>query len=229
MRALLLTLPVLALSACASDGVTLQDIMAGAQLAASGGVAGVDTDVAKAPAGAYRMDSSHANVTWRVSHLGLAMYTGRFDRMSGTLNFNPQDPTASSIDAAIEAGSVSTRHRDPQGQASFDAKIAKDAFGADAHPTIRFVSTGATRAAGNTGTVTGNLTLNGVTKPITLNVTYNGGRVHPFSKAYVIGFSAHTTIKRSAFGVDDWAVAVGDDTQILIEAEFIHQPATQGQ
>lgn len=222
MRVILLA-AALALASCASGGggVTLGQVVAGARLAAS---PGVSTTVAAAPSGAYKLDAGHASVTWRVAHMGLSLYTGRFERVAGTLTLDPNNPVLSKIDATIEAKSVSTGHRDAQGQASFDAKIAKDAFNADTHPQIRFVSTSAVRKSDTTGVVNGDLTLNGVTKSVTMDVTFNGGRMHPFYNVYAIGFSGQTTIRRSDFGVTTWAGAVGDEVQILIETEFQHQP-----
>jgi polyisoprenoid-binding protein YceI len=213
----------LALASCASGGggVTLGQVVAGARLAAA---PGVSTAIADAPAGAYKMDAGHASVTWRVAHMGLSLYTGRFERMAGVLTLDPQNPVLSKIETTIEAKSVSTGHRDAQGQASFDAKIAKDAFGAETHPQIKFVSTSAVKKSDTAGTVTGDLTFNGVTKSVSMDVTFNGGRTHPFYNVYAIGFSGQTSIKRSEFGVTNWAGAVGDDVQILIEAEFLHQP-----
>jgi polyisoprenoid-binding protein YceI len=200
--------------------MTVGNVAAGARLLTS---PDVSTAIAEAPAGVYNLDPSHASVTWRVAHLGLSLYTGRFDKISGALTLDPANPIASKLETAIAANSVSTGHRDGQGQAGFDAKIAKDALGAETHPTIKFVSASAVRATPNSGTITGDLTLNGVTKPVTLDVTYNGGRKHPFNGRYVVGFSGETTIKRSEFGVDDWAMAVGDDVQILIQVEFVQQ------
>ncbi|MBY0420668.1 MAG: YceI family protein [Parvularculaceae bacterium] len=177
-------------------------------------------DPAAAPAGAYNLDPNHTSVVWRVAHIGVSMYQARFDKIAGALVFDPKNPAASKVDVTIDATSVSTGHRDAEGKASFDQKIAEQALGAAKNPTIRFVSKSATRTGPAAGAVTGNLTLNGVTRPTTLDVVFNGGLVHPFSKSYVIGFSARGKIKRSDFGIMNWAGAVGDEVEIAIETEF---------
>lgn len=184
---------------------------------------GVSTDVAAAPAGAYALDPTHTSVVWRVRHLGVTMYTARFDKAAGTVNLDPRDPTKSSVDVTVDIASVSTGHRDAQGEASFDKKIA-DTLGVAGTPQARFVSTAVTRTSATTGTVTGNLTLNGQTKPLTLNVTFGGGRTHPFAQRYVVGFSATGAFKRSDFGITQWAGSVGDEVTLLIESEMIKTP-----
>jgi polyisoprenoid-binding protein YceI len=181
------------------------------------------SDITRAPAGAYKLDASHTAVVWRVQHMGVSMYTARFDKVEGGLTLNPADPTKSALTVSIDTASVSTGLRNAQGELAFDKKIA-EALGAPAHAAITFRSTALTRTSPTTGTITGDLTLNGVTKPVTLNATFGGGRVHPFAQHYLLGFSATAQFKRSDFGVTSWAGGVGDVVQVQIDAEFIHQP-----
>lgn len=210
--------------------VTLAAVLAIAPLAAcaplQAGIAlaqEVSTDVTKAPAGVYAIDPTHTSVVWRVRHLGVTQYTARFDKADGQLTLDPSDPTKSSLNVTVDLTSVSTGHRDAQGQASFDKKIS-DTLGGATIPQARFVSTAVTRTSPTTGTVTGNLSFNGQTKPLTLNVTFGGGRTHPFAQRYVIGFSATGAFKRSDFGVTQWAGSVGDEVTLLIESEMIKTP-----
>jgi polyisoprenoid-binding protein YceI len=123
----------------------------------------------------------------------------------------------------IPAASVDTGHRNDAGEAAFDRTIANRVFGAEDHPDITFVSTAIERTGEATGLVTGDLTLNGVTRPVTLNVTFNGGRFVLITGKQTLGFSAAATIRRSEFDADDWSQVVGDDVEILIEAEFQRQ------
>jgi polyisoprenoid-binding protein YceI len=184
----------------------------------------VNPSFAAAPAGDYALDLGHTSVLFRVSHLGLSMYTGRFSAIEGTLTVDPKTPTNSKVSISIDANSVDTGHRDAQGGRSFDTKIAKDAFGAEANPKITFVSTSLTQSSPTTGQMAGNLTLNGVTKPVTFDVTFYGGQPMRFAGGrYGVGFAAKATIKRSEFGVEDWIPVVGDDTQIIVESEFIQK------
>jgi polyisoprenoid-binding protein YceI len=156
-------------------------------------------------------------VAFGVKHLGLSTYVGRFNTVSGKLTFNPAEPEKSSVEIAIDMASADTTSD------KLDTKLRDEAFEASAFPTATFVSTKVTRTGETTGTVEGTLTLHGVSQPLTLDVVFNGGREHPFSKTYALGFSATASLKRSAFGVDDWAMAAADDVTLTIEAEFIAQ------
>jgi polyisoprenoid-binding protein YceI len=172
--------------------------------------------LARQPAGAYAVDSTHAGLHFSVNHWGLSQYTMRFDQVSGTLNLNPTNPTASSVDIRINPRSIHT------GIAEFDAKIATDALKAEANPEIRFVSTALSSTGATRGTMTGDLTMAGVTKPVTLDVSFNGGRPNPFAAGRAqVGFSATGTFKRSDFGITNWSQAVGDDVTVRIEIEFL--------
>ncbi len=178
----------------------------------------VSTDPKNAPAGAYQLEQRHTQVLFAIPHFGgITNYYGRFDKVSGSLNFNPNDPAASAVSVAIDTTSVDTMSQELigelQGQAVFDS----------AHfPQATFKSTSATRTGPNTGTVTGDLTIKGITKPVTFAVTFNGGLQSPMGGAYDIGFHGTTTIKRSDFNMTDmvWAPVVGDDVQLTIEAMF---------
>jgi polyisoprenoid-binding protein YceI len=99
---------------------------------------------------------------------------------------------------------------------------AANTFNCAQFPTATFKSTGARRTAGNTGEVTGNLTLAGVTKPVTIQVTFHGGVKRADTGIYMLGFSGTATVKRSDFGLTKmpWAGFVGDEVTLFIEAEF---------
>jgi polyisoprenoid-binding protein YceI len=173
-----------------------------------------------APSGAYALDPAHARVTWRVMHLGLSGYVGRFETISGALELNAQEPTQSKVQITIDARSLSTGHKDKPGAEPFDTEIARKVLGAEAHPMITFVSTGAQRTGPRTGRLTGDLSFNGVTRPATLDVVFNDARLVLLTGKHTAGFSAATTIQRSEWGADDWTAFVGDAVDIQIEAEF---------
>lgn len=175
------------------------------------------------PSGSYALDPGHASVIWRVSHLGLSMYTGRFNTIAAQLDFNGDAPERSKISVTIAAASVDTGHQALGGTKNFNEEIANKAFGAEKSPQITFVSTAVTRTSASTGKVTGDLTLNGMTKPTTLDVTFYGGKPNPFNGKTRLGFAARGSIKRSQWGVGNWAGAVGDDVDLVIEAEFQKQ------
>jgi polyisoprenoid-binding protein YceI len=175
------------------------------------------------PSGTYAIDPGHVSVIWRVRHLGLSMYTGRFNGVAGTLELNAEQPAQSRLAVTIQTASVDTDHPDGSGGTPFNQTVANRALGAQSHPTITFVSTAIDSADGVTGTVTGDLTLNGVTRPVTLDVTFNGGRLVLITQKYTLGFSARGEISRSDFGADAWSSAVDDRVEVIIEAEFHRQ------
>lgn len=172
------------------------------------------------PAGAYALDPAHASVLWRVRHNSVGLFTARFDRIAGTLTFDPQNPTASTITASVDAASVSTGVRNAAGALAFDGEVAR-ALGAETTPQITFTSRRIERLDATTGLIEGDLSLNGVTRPVTLQVSFHGGRFVQIRQKHVLGFAARGVIRRSDFGVTRWAPFVGDEVEILIDAEFI--------
>jgi polyisoprenoid-binding protein YceI len=170
----------------------------------------------QSPAGTYEIEPTHTNVTWKLNYQGLVTYVARFDKVGGTIELDPANPTAARADITIEAASVNT------GLPNFDAKIAKDVFKNEANPSIRFVSSSLTQTGASTGTMTGEMTLAGVSKPVTFAVTFNGARNNMFAGGRRnIGFSAKTTISRAEFGSTQWAPGVGDAVTIEVEASFL--------
>lgn len=177
---------------------------------------------ADAPAGAYRLDPRHASVTWRVRHTGLGIYVARFDTIAGELTFDPQNPTASSVDVTIEANSVSSGLLNQQGERAFDREIA-EVLGADDSPQIHFVSRSVTMTGPASGLIEGDLTLNGQTHPVTLETQFQGGRFVQLRNAHALAFSGRTIIQRAQWDVGSLIFNrfAGDEVEILIEAEFV--------
>lgn len=181
----------------------------------------VETAFDKQPAGEYILDRSHASVVWRIRHLGLSMYTARFDKMDGKLSFAPASPSASRVEFSIDATSVNT------GLAPFDKKLQGEPyFAAEKNPKITFKSTKIESAGGNKYRMTGDMTLRGVTKPMTWDVTFNGGLMNSFAQAHAVGFSARGVVKRSEWGMTELQGPIGDDVEVLVEVEFLNRPAT---
>jgi len=174
--------------------------------------------------GPYEMDKTHASLTWKVQHMGLAYYTARFTDFDVDLNFDASQPEKSTLVAVINPASVRTDYPYPEKE-DFDKTLADDAkwFNAGAFPKITFTATEITLTSDHTGSVTGDLNFLGVTKPVTLDVTLDGSHEkRPFAGVPALGFSARTTIKRSDWGLKTYAPnIVGDDVQIIIEAEFM--------
>ena len=178
------------------------------------------TPIASMPAGVYVTDPTHTSVTWKVNHMGLSNYTARFTRVNATLTFDPKDPTKSSLIAIIDPTSIRT---DFIGDEDFDGVLAKNEqwFNAGKYPEIKFESTKIEKTGEKTGKIYGNLSMLGVTKPLTLNVTFNGAYAEkPFMKTPGLGFSANTVVKRSDWGMSQHVPMVGDDVGVFIETEW---------
>jgi polyisoprenoid-binding protein YceI len=189
-------------------------------------------DLPPPPAGTYYIDRGHARVLFQVSHLGLSNYTALFTDYDATLTFDPDNPTATTLTATIDAGSVETHYPDPA--LDFNAVVAGPEFlDAAQFPKITFTSTVVAVTGENTADVTGDLTLHGVTKPVTLQVHYGGGYGQTdFDPGGArIGFSATGQIMRSEFGIGYGVPAPGttfgvsDAVGIIIEAEFTSNKA----
>jgi polyisoprenoid-binding protein YceI len=182
------------------------------------------TPVAAMPSGAYTLDKTHASLVWKVNHLGLSNYTARFKNFDATLNFDPKDPTKSTLVATVDPASVTTDYPNPS-QVDFDAELAKGAqwFNAVKFPEITFKSTKIEKTGEKTGKIYGELTFLGVTKPLVLDATFNGSYAKkPFTpqEPAALGFSATAVVKRSLWGLKTYVPAVGDDVSIQLEVEF---------
>lgn len=172
------------------------------------------------PTGTYNSDAAHTNLLWSIKHFGLSNYYGRFDKIEATLELNAKDVEKSALHVTIDPNSVDTNY--PATPNSFNAEIAGEKFfDAAKYPSITFDSTAIKLTGPKSGTVTGDLTFHGVTKPVELDVTLNDALpVHPMTKKPAIGFSAKGTIKRSEFGVSALEGPLSDDVALTIEAEF---------
>lgn len=180
------------------------------------------TEYNEMPAGVYRLDETHAQLIWRVSHLGLSNYTARFTNFDANLIFDPQNPENSKLSATVNPTSIKTDYPYPE-RKDFDRVLIEGEkwFNSEAFPKISFESKEIKRTGDKTGVVTGHLTFLGITKPMTLNVTFNGALVEqPFSKKPTLGFSATGTLKRSEWGMSTYVPFIGDEVELLIEAEF---------
>ena len=180
------------------------------------------TPIDAMPGGLYELDKGHASLTWKVSHMGLSNYTARFTDFDSEIMFNPIDLEQSKVRATIDPTSVETDH---VGEKDFNAELANEAgwFNTEQFPKITFLSTNVEKTGDNTGKVTGDLTFLGVTKPVTLDVTFNKAvGNHPFANKPALGFSATGTIKRSEFGMDKYIPMIGDDVDLLIETEYMY-------
>lgn len=166
----------------------------------------------------YSFDPAHTQVLFSVSHLGFSFSHGRFDKLDGSFTFDEKAPEQSSIDVTIDTNSID------MGSEAWDKHLkSADFLNTEKFPAMTFKSTKIETTGEKTGKVTGDLTILGVTKPVTLDVTYNGSGEHPYSKNHIAGFSATGTVKRSDFGMGYGLPNVGDDVSLIIQVEGIRQ------
>jgi polyisoprenoid-binding protein YceI len=170
------------------------------------------------PAGHYVLDPRHASVIARVKHMGVSLYTVRFDTMDATFDYNPARPEDTKLTAHVDPASLDVG-------ADYAKEFQKEFLQAASFPKASFVATRLQTSGDGTGTMTGDLTLMGVTKPVTFSVTLIGAGKEvlpiPFGRT-AAGFEATTTFKRSDFGSTYLLNGdlVGDEVTLQIEAEF---------
>jgi polyisoprenoid-binding protein YceI len=160
----------------------------------------------------YALDPAHSGLNFKISHLGLSWVHGRFDELSGHFTLDRQNPANCSFELAAKTESVDTNNHKRD-----DHLRSPDFFNAKQFPAITFKST-AVRAGKEGYDVTGDLSLHGVTKPVTFLLS--GGKTAEFPKGvHRTGFSAEVAVKRSDFGVTKFAGAVGDNVYIEVSFE----------
>jgi len=225
MRRYLVTCAVLALAACAPKPAdTAKTAAAPATAPAPAASAdGMTVPPNTAAAGTYKLDKAHTSLSFKVSHLGFSHYTAGFDDVNGTLQFDPANPAAMTVEATIDPKSL---HLNTPPAGFHDELMSKAWFDAAAFPAMTFKSTKVEVTGPKTADVTGDLTLHGVTRPVTLAVTFNGGYAPNAFDGARIGFSGKGVLKRSDYGMGFGIPAPGtnfgvsDNVDVAIETEF---------
>lgn len=165
----------------------------------------------------FTLDPEHTSITFFVHHLGYADVAGMFRKAEGSFTFDQEAQELADLEVTIDTASVFTNH-----ERRDEHLRGPDFFDVEAFPTMTFVGTDALATGDTTGTITGELTLLGVTRPVTLEATFNKAGRYPFGdEHYAIGIDATTTIRRSDFGMtygveNDW---VGDEVEIVLGLE----------
>ena len=168
--------------------------------------------------GHYGFDKAHTQILFFVDHLGFSKSQGEFRDFDGRFLFDPEDWSRSSVEVDIRTASVDMDDYE------WDKHLrSKDFFDVGQYPIMSFRSTRVEQTGENQGRIFGKLTLLGVTRPVTLNFTFNKAGVHPMSKEYVAGFSATAVIRRSEFGMKYGLPMVGDQVDIRLEVEGLRK------
>lgn len=175
------------------------------------------------PAGTWTIDASHSEVGFSVRHLMVSKVKGNFESFEGTITIG-EDPLQSSVQVEVDLSSINTRDDQRDGHLR-----SGDFFAVETHPKMTFTST-KVEPAGSDYRVTGDLTIKGTTKPVVLDLEFNGTHPDPWGGTRS-GFSATAEISRKAFGVDfeipmdGGGVVVGDKITVSLEVEAVLQAA----
>ena len=192
-------------------------------LSVAGGVVTAQTASTKVPAevqaGSYKLDASHGKITWKVNHLGFSTYVGQFINVSADLTLDPANPSASTLTASVPLADVA-----PNDDGLKAHLQTPDFFNTAEFPTATFVATSIVVDPSDPteADVTGDLTLHGVTRPVTLEVEFNQAGPS-MGNTYKVGFDGEATIRRSEFGMSYGLPAIGDEVELHIEGEFVKQ------
>ncbi|RJT25455.1 polyisoprenoid-binding protein [Chakrabartia godavariana] len=171
-------------------------------------------DASRVAAGTYTVDNHHAQIQWTVNHFGFNDYFGIFGQPTGSLTIDPAKPNDAKVSVTIPVTELATSRADLTKH-----MLTPDFLDAAKFPTATFESTKVV-ATGNTAKITGNLTLLGVTKPVTLDATFTGAGTNPMTKKATVGFHGTTTLKRSDFGMTKFVPFVSDEVKIAISIAF---------
>jgi len=165
----------------------------------------------------YSIDPVHSTVVYKVRHLNISYFYGRFDEVKGKIHINRDQPEKSSVEVIIRADSIDTHNK------KRDKHLrSPDFFNVRQFPLIKFKSTDIKKVQGDTYRVSGKLFLHGVERPLQLLVTKTGEGRDPWGD-YRIGFHTHFTIKRSDYGMTYMIPGVGDEVEIFMGIEAIKE------
>lgn len=191
---------------------------------AGAGCVSVDPGLEPVEGGNYTLDSAHAFLTASVTHFGISEYRIDLTKFDAQLDFDPDTPTRSRVSLQIDPMALDTHYPDPDKKAEWERELSTDGrfLDGDRFPVITFVSTAAEQTGPTTGRLTGALNLRGVTREVTLDVTYNGTASSPLDGGRRrVGFTATGTFNRTDFGIDALTQFVSEEVRISFSGEFL--------
>lgn len=176
----------------------------------------VQEDIIKLKSGSYRLDKTHASLLFKIRHLGLSTYVGRFNDFDATLEFDPNDMASAKLSAVVEMKSLDIN----------DESLEKDLLGrswlnVEKYPQAVFESDLVTPISDTEFVFKGNLKWRGITRSISVNAVFEGGANNILTGKYTLGFSAQGQFLRSDFDVDKYIPLVGDTVIFETYAEFL--------
>lgn len=178
----------------------------------------VKTGIVQLEKGSYQLDQTHVAVLFKINHMGLSTFVGRFNKVDASLEFDPKNIAAAKLSAVIDVASIDANNPDLE-----ETLRGSSWLDTEKYPQAFFKTTSVTVLDQNSAIFAGEFTLHGMTAPINLTVTFNGGASNILTGFYTLGFSAIGTFNRSTFGVDYLIPAIGDAVAIEVFAEFQQQ------
>jgi polyisoprenoid-binding protein YceI len=178
----------------------------------------VKTGIVQLEKGSYKLDQTHVAVLFKINHMGLSTFVGRFNKVDATLEFDPGNIAAAKLSAIIDVASLDANNSDLE-----ETLRSSSWLDTGKYPQAFFKTSSVSVLDQNSAVFVGELTLHGITAPINLTVTFNGGANNILTGFYTLGFSARSTFNRSTFGVDYLIPAIGDQVSIEVFAEFQQQ------
>ncbi|MEO0596561.1 MAG: YceI family protein [Chloroflexota bacterium] len=169
----------------------------------------------------WQLDNAHSSADFTVRHMMVTNVRGSFGTVSGTIEFDPENPAAASVNATIDVSTINTNNADRDGHLR-----SGDFFDVETYPSITFKSTNVEPTGDNTANITGDLTIRDITKPVTLEVEYLFGGTSPFGDVRA-GFEARGSINREEFGLtwnqalESGGVLVGKDVKISLDVQGV--------
>lgn len=183
---------------------------------------GAVADLSEVPSGRYTLDSAHGYITFTYSHLGFSNPRVGFNTFDTALELDSRNPENSTVEVTIDATSIDSRVAEFNGHLN-----SSDFFNTSEFPTITFKSTKVVTTGKNTFDVTGDLSILGTTKPVTLVATINRAALHPLKEIPAVGVSAKAMLMRSDWGLDAYVPSVSDEVELSIEVELLAEQQTQ--
>jgi len=176
----------------------------------------VESDIVRLKAGQYSLDPTHATLLFKIQHLGLSTYVGRFNEFDATLEFDPSNIAAARLNAVIEIDSL-----DINDEGLKSDLMGRSWFHQAEYPQAIFESIAVQPIGDSEFEFTGTLNWRGKQKPITVSATFHGGANNILSGKYTLGFSAKGSFSRTDFGMDKYVPLVGDEITVEAYAEFL--------
>lgn len=162
----------------------------------------------------YNLDPSHSQIVYSYNHLGYSTTYGMFGGITGEVMFDAEAPAASSVSVSFPVASMLTGWEERLGHF-----MSPDFFNAEVNADVTFTSTAIEVTGESTAMITGDLTMNGITKPVVLDAKLNSAGEHPMAKKAWAGFDATATVLRSDYGLEKFAPFVSDEVEVMISIE----------